>query len=346
MKLGKRLEKPAILFGAGTIGRRALEYLGAENVYCFADNDPQKIGTTFCGKSVISFAEMAKCKDDFPIVPAISFAHSQHIFRQLEEHGITNYTDIKKIVFDHLPQDFSFPQLERFKNTHVGESCFLIGNGPSLRMEDLDLLHQNGAFTFASNRIYLAFGKTAWRPDILCCTDFKILEEYWHVYDAMTDVPSILLADGTAMLNGSIAKKGLTNPCISLFNMVLGYTSLHAKPGFSLDPSHYVFTGFTVIHAMIQWAVYMGFKKLYLLGCDTAYSDPLRKAKESNDYFTTGYVDNAVGINLAPPQDLLFLNYQVDEDASRRHGFCIYNATRGGALEVFERVDFDSLFSQ
>ncbi len=28
------------------------------------------------------------------------------------------------------------------------------------------------------------------------------------------------------------------------------------------------------------------------------------------------------------------------------HGIKIYNATRGGKLEVFERVDFDSLFDK
>ena len=28
----------------------------------------------------------------------------------------------------------------------------------------------------------------------------------------------------------------------------------------------------------------------------------------------------------------------------KSNGIKIYNATRGGALEVFERVDFDSLF--
>lgn len=36
--------------------------------------------------------------------------------------------------------------------------------------------------------------------------------------------------------------------------------------------------------------------------------------------------------------------YEKAEEYSRKHGFRIYNATRGGNLEVFERVCFDSLF--
>ena len=39
------------------------------------------------------------------------------------------------------------------------------------------------------------------------------------------------------------------------------------------------------------------------------------------------------------------LAYQAAREYADRHGIKIYNATRGGKLEVFERVDFDSLFS-
>ena len=36
--------------------------------------------------------------------------------------------------------------------------------------------------------------------------------------------------------------------------------------------------------------------------------------------------------------------FQKAEDVSGQYGFKIYNATRGGCLEVHERVDFDQLF--
>ena len=43
--------------------------------------------------------------------------------------------------------------------------------------------------------------------------------------------------------------------------------------------------------------------------------------------------------------DVITKAYEWAEIYSRKHGFRIYNATRGGKLEVFERVDFDSLFT-
>lgn len=43
-------------------------------------------------------------------------------------------------------------------------------------------------------------------------------------------------------------------------------------------------------------------------------------------------------------KDHQFWNYQAARRYAETHGIKIYNATRGGELEVFERVDFDSLF--
>ena len=32
--------------------------------------------------------------------------------------------------------------MAKIRNTHQGESCFIIGNGPSLTIEDLEMLHE------------------------------------------------------------------------------------------------------------------------------------------------------------------------------------------------------------
>ena len=39
-------------------------------------------------------------------------------------------------------------------------------------------------------------------------------------------------------------------------------------------------------------------------------------------------------------------DYRMYEDYSKSNGVKIYNATRGGELEVFERVDFDSIWDK
>jgi hypothetical protein len=63
--------------------------------------------------------------------------------------------------------------LKSFKNTHTGKRCFIIGNGPSLKAEDLEQLKNE--ITFAFNRIYYIFDQTSWRPTYYCAEDNKII---------------------------------------------------------------------------------------------------------------------------------------------------------------------------
>ena len=77
----------------------------------------------------------------------------QHLFDVL---------DIYDFDFD-IPE-FQHPELRRFKNSHLGERCFIVGNGPSLKIEDLEKLYVNGEITFAFNMIYKIFDQTLWRP--------------------------------------------------------------------------------------------------------------------------------------------------------------------------------------
>ena len=48
-----------------------------------------------------------------------------------------------------------------------------------------------------------------------------------------------------------------------------------------------------------------------------------------------------------PPQVIeMTYAYMSAEPYSRDHGFRIFNATRGGKLEVFERKNFDEVFGK
>lgn len=66
-------------------------------------------------------------------------------------------------------------QLASYKRKFAGKRCFLIGNGPSLRAEDMTRLHEAGEITFAFNRIYNIFDQTPWRPNFYISQDEKML---------------------------------------------------------------------------------------------------------------------------------------------------------------------------
>ena len=62
-----------------------------------------------------------------------------------------------------------------FAGPHVGERCFIIGNGPSLNQTDLSLLRSE--FTFGLNRINLAFERLGFATSCLVCFNRYVLEQ-------------------------------------------------------------------------------------------------------------------------------------------------------------------------
>lgn len=60
------------------------------------------------------------------------------------------------------------------RNRYLGQRCFVLGNGPSLTVSDLELLKDE--VTFAANKIYLCFGETNWRPTFYSVEDLLVAQ--------------------------------------------------------------------------------------------------------------------------------------------------------------------------
>jgi len=87
-----------------------------------------------------------------------------------------------------------------------------------------------------------------------------------------------------------------------------------------------------IIDLCLQIAYYMGFKEVYLLGCDCDYTGLQRW-----DGLMT---ENKGGYGLpdgAGEWEVVFKAYQKCKDVFEEDGRKIYNSTVGGKLEVFER---------
>lgn len=127
---------------------------------------------------------------------------------------------------------------------------------------------------------------------------------------------------------------------MSFFN----YTCKYVAPnnpvfpsGFSDNVAERVFNGYSVTYSMLQIAVYMGFKEIYLLGCDCSYSQD----KTKQHFIESGHHDNYASI----AGKRMICAYKYAKEFADKHDIKIYNATRGGMLEVFERVNLEDLFS-
>lgn len=233
-------------------------------------------------------------------------------------------------------------QIERMKGCHQGRRAFIIGNGPSLNAQDLEKLHQHGEITFASNKIFLIYPQTKWRPTYYCAQDIpfgqKFTREIWQ-QESHTQLllPNIFHEQRLA-----------TKSSVRFFlNMCDPYPDLAP---FGVSPSKFYFAG-TVTFTLMQWAYYLGVKDLYLLGVDADYRDQsqyeIRNAMTVTDNVKSHFVDHY----FAPGEQHHSFNinkqlrgYESALKFSKGSDMNVLNATRGGALEIFERIDFDSLF--
>lgn len=327
--------KKIILFGAGVIGKKALLFFGQRNVYAFVDNDPSK--TFFWGKPVLSFDELVKLYPDCELIITVSRKNNLAVAEQLQRAGIADYHFFGEIVSQ---EDFdSNPRIAAFHNRHQGQRAFIIGNGPSLRIEDLEFLHKRGEITFASNMVFKAFDQTNWRPTYYAAVDDRILVHYIETIlalklDTIFTCPCDSLPDFPEKYN--------RNNIYYINSCVRAYEANLAVPSFSSDPSRCIYLRGTVTYAHMQLAMYMGFREIYLLGMDHSYVP----GSFNDNHFLPNYAENSKEIN-KPTQhhfDYVDTSYIAAREYAANHGFSIQNATRGGSLEIFPRVDFDSLF--
>lgn len=81
-----------VIFGAGRVGKRVLDIYGAENVYGFCDNNPDKIGASCCNKPIFSFEQLKNLvegKNDVTVIIAAQESVVPYIKKQCEE-GLKN----------------------------------------------------------------------------------------------------------------------------------------------------------------------------------------------------------------------------------------------------------------
>ncbi|MDR1688174.1 MAG: DUF115 domain-containing protein [Clostridiales bacterium] len=318
--------KKIIIFGAGETGYAAYKHYGSEHVISFADNN--KTGE-YCGLPIIGLPKLVEVQDKYDIVIAARL-YTEEISIRLRDAGVRSF-----VVFNEKTSNRAADteKLASYKGIHKGKRCFIIGTGPSLTMEDLDTLHLHNEICFGTNKIFLAFEKTVWRPDYYFVSDWVFASQYKEELSLLKIENKFVSDLSRDFWNGSGSENCV---CFKLHQTF--YDS--ELPPFSLDASDKINQGLTVSYEALQLAVYMGFSDIYYLGVDFDYSKDMLSGENhfAKNYFKSGEVHTPFRA------EKQLLAYQKAEMVSREQGFRIFNATRGGKLEVFERVDFDKLF--
>ncbi len=232
-------------------------------------------------------------------------------------------------------KEYTNPKIKAMQNQHYGERCFIVATGPSLRYSDLETLKNHNEFCISMNSIFSCFDKTDWRPNQYVVVDVTVLEKWGNIILSL-DIEDIFIPDAGMFFDYSCLK---TNCYIyhSIFSR-----EVYENGFFSDDFSCYAYNWGMITGICIQLAVFLGFKDIYLLGVDFSYIPKKINHFNENQANKNTYYDEE------NEMDILFkyalTGYQNAKLHAEKHGVHIYNASRGGNLNVFDRVDFSELF--
>lgn len=232
-------------------------------------------------------------------------------------------------------------------NLYLGKRAFIIGNGPSLNKCDLSLLKNET--TFAVNNIYLNYEKMGFYPTYYVVEDVLIAEDR---------APQINVYHGPKLkFFGNYLRYCIQDaPDVVWLNVRgINYTNYKGFPHFSKNAARMVWVGGTVTFICMQLAYYMGFDRVYLIGFDHSYKIPNdahvdRERKEitskSDDpnHFDPGYFGNGYRWH-DPEVERMETAYRRGGETFEADGRKILNATVGGQLTVYDRVNYDDLFA-
>lgn len=223
-------------------------------------------------------------------------------------------------------------KLEQYHNYHLGERCFIIGNGPSLKNTDLSLLKDE--ITFGLNRIYLIFDEQNFRTTYFVAVNTLVIEQ------CAEDIQSLKLPKFVTWRG----RKWLSND-----SEVIYLDTDYTPPAtFSKDVSGRVFEGSTVTYVAMQLAFYMGFREVILIGVDHSFKtkgEPnvtIVSKGDDEDHFASNYFGDGFRWQL-PDLEASEAAYQMAKEAFDSDNGRILDATIDGKLTIFPKVDYHSL---
>lgn len=228
-------------------------------------------------------------------------------------------------------------RLGELRGSCRGRRCFILGGGPSLATADLARLR--GEVTIGSNAIFLLTERTGFTPMFYTVEDQLVAEDRALRINGLRGMTKIFPRALSCCL--------CDDESTVWVNFLYKYEGF---PKFSPDLLHVAYWGGTVTFFNLQLAHFLGCREIYLMGVDHSYQVPVglngdmivSQSPDVNhfhpDYFGPGFRWHD------PKLERMEAAYVCAREFAARVGMQVLNATDGGKLEVFPRVDFNSLF--
>ena len=221
-----------------------------------------------------------------------------------------------------------FKQMDSLKNKYEGKKAFLIGNGPSVNVEDLDKIYDSDFVTFGANRIHLAYPSMRFRPTFVVSADTQMINDFGQDFLDSNRDNVILVSKSRPKLRGQFFWFFLSRR-ISLKFSTNVYKDVTLSGG--------------SLFAAMQVGYHMGIREFYLYGVDHSFkfvendsSHGTGDASGDGNHFIQGYRSGKTWF--APRYELVETGFFKADQLLREQGGGIFNSTIGGRLEVLERI--------
>jgi hypothetical protein len=230
----------------------------------------------------------------------------------------------------------SIRRLAELKDIHKGKRAVIIGNGPSLKQTDLTKLKNE--ITFGMNRIYVMFPEMGFQTTYFCSINDLVAEQF-HADILDLSMPKFLAWRSHRHFNPQL-------PITQIPTFL--YTS-YTGPRFSPDVRGRVWESATVTNVALQLAFHMGIQQVVLIGVDHNFTS---KGEANKTVVSEGDDPNHVSANYfgkgirwqLPDLDTSEIGYALARDFYQKSGREVLDATVGGKLTIFPKVDYNTLF--
>jgi len=229
------------------------------------------------------------------------------------------------------PDNSGLLSIADLRGQFTGKRCFIIGNGPSLKKTDLSRLQHE--FTFGLNRIYLNYEAMGFEPTFYCCVNPNVTEQFAEEIDRLNSVKFVT----------DRARNSLKNHWNTFFMQSI------PKIGFNENLNDLAWhEGWTVTYCAMQVAFHLGFEEVILLGVDHYFKESGEPNKAVTatgpdaNHFHPEYFGKGV-VWQYPDLERSEQSYRIAKEVYEKHDRRILDATIGGHLQIFPKVNFDEI---
>lgn len=237
-----------------------------------------------------------------------------------------------------------------FENKHKGQRAFVIVNGPSLKEQNIEKLKDELTFVVSGffkhpvidkwqPSYYSILDKTFFEPTKKSAIFFKDLNE--KIKDSTFFIP---------LYRGYKANK--ERKILQTENVY--YIAMAGLPDLNNDLTTVVQAFESVSVFSLSQAIYMGCSPIYLIGFDHDY---LAHRGIDRHFYEGGTLEGHISSH-TPMSEMNtydsemmsnykhWQNYRSLKNIASQKGIKIINATDGGFLDLFERVQYNSIFEK